>query len=69
MYNFLHRKLGLFTCKFDSMSTDVTKGDNDVYTVTETCCICGRHFSMELPFHAFGLGKEIINKKELDKNG
>ena len=47
---------GLFNHKFNSIDT-VCKynGKEDTYTITETCCRCGKQFSFSAQSKNFGL--------------
>ena len=41
-------------CKFKGGTTDCHIDENDIVTITETCCKCGKIYSFSVPYSAFG---------------
>ena len=50
-------------CKFKGGTTQCHLNDNDVVTITETCCKCGKQYSFSAPYKAFEECAEEIHEQ------
>ena len=50
-------------CKFKGGTTDCHIDENDIVTITETCCKCGKTYSFSVPYSAFDACAEEMHEQ------
>lgn len=52
-------------CKFKAGTTNCHIDENNIVTITETCCRCGKQYSFSAPYSAFESCTEEIHEEML----
>lgn len=50
-------------CKFKGGTSQCNIDENDIVTITETCCKCGKVYSFSVPYSAFEYTAEKIHEQ------